>query len=89
MYVAISIAATASVQAAEKSTFQASVCFFGKLLHIQRVHQSMNGDENISLLAMGVNTLAHRYDANARKLELFEQLHGVGKATGDSAGIVH
>jgi hypothetical protein len=87
--VAISIAATACVQAAQKSTFQAAMGLFSQLLYIQRVHQSVNGDENISLLAMGVDALAYRYDANASKLETFEQLHGVGEIAGDSAGVVY
>jgi len=49
----------------------------------------MNRDENVSLLAVGINPLAHRDHANARKLETFEQLHRVRKIARDSAGVVH
>src|SRR6266576_726726 len=85
----VSITATARVQPPQKNPFQSPMGLFGQLLHIERVHQTVNRDENISLLAVGINPLAYRYHANASKLEAFVQLHCVRQIARHSAGVVH
>src|SRR5260370_11241099 len=85
----VSVAATASVQPPQKNSFQSPMSLFGQLLHIERVHQTMNRDENLSLFVVGINPLAHRYHTNASKFETFEQLYCVGQSARDSAGVVH
>src|SRR5712691_1419797 len=85
----VSVAATASVQPPQKNPFQSPMGLFGQLLNIERIHQTVNRDENVSLLAVGINSLAHRYHANASKLETFEQLYCVGQGARDSTGVIH
>jgi len=45
------------MQSMKRVTLKATVCFFGQLLDVERIHEAVHGEQNVGLLIGRINTL--------------------------------